>query len=410
MRTEQIKVLPLYGYGNFGSNCTIIGTETQSFILDLGMSFEDEGDKYYEKIARYARQKELKPSFILLTHAHADHVSFILDPVFRRLDLPIYCSTFSKDFLQKRTKKLNINVVEELVPFQVKGFTINPILIEHSCEGTFAFEVTTQKGSRITIIPDHKLETASIIDKFTPKPNLLFIESTNSTEPKRIDSEAVVIKKIENEYDLYSRSANHIFISTFSLCTQRIMKVVELARSENRRLLVAGKSIQYTLKILLETKRIQYDKIIFIKKSLTILDYVRKEDKLIILCSGHQGETNAALPILVDAGAVSSNDLILFLSKQIPETDAIINRNMLLSKIQKARIPFIDNIHCSGHSAMPELTYTLRKIDADLIIPMHGDAKNLGGLLDIVNKNKIPSKLRIIVNNQYVVLKVILKN
>ena len=41
-----------------------------------------------------------------------------------------------------------------------------------------------------------------------------------------------------------------------------------------------------------------------------------------------------------------------------------------------------------------------------MIIPMHGDAKNLGGLVDIVNKKQIPSKVRIILNNQLIKLKI----
>ena len=408
MRTEQIQILPLFGYGNFGSNCTVIGTNNSSFILDLGMSFTDQGSKYYEKIMRGTRAKNLKPTFILLTHAHADHVSFILDSNFKRLGLPIYCSSFSRDFLNKRVKGLDIHVVSELEEFTIQQFTIKPILIQHSCDGTYAFQISTLEGSRITIIPDHKLETASIIKKFKPSPDILLIESTNSTENTRIDSEKVVLERIENEYDLASIGANNIYITTFSLCTRRIMKVVEIAKRESRTLIVAGKSIQYTLKILLDNKQVEYDKIIFLKRSISVLEQVKKANNLMILCSGHQGEPNAALPLLIEAKSITSNDLILFLSKQIPDPEAIINRGSLLSKIAANKIRFIDNIHCSGHSAIPELTYTLKEIAAKMVIPMHGDAKNLGGLVDIINKNKIPSKVRILVNNQYIRLKITL--
>jgi len=406
MIKDEISVFPLFGYGNFGSNLTIIGDSKDSFILDLGMSFDEDGSRYYEKLSRAMKNKNLFPKFILLTHAHADHVSFILDSAFKRLDLPIYCSEFSRAFLEKRTKKLNITVLEELKEVTIETFRVKPILIDHSCEGTYAFEITNNNNSRITIIPDYKLEQVSVLKNFTPKPDLLFIESTNSIEKNRIDSESIVIEKIENEYDLRSISAKNIFFTTFSVCTRRIMKVVEFAKRENRKLLIAGKALQYTVRILLETNRIEYDKLIFVKRATSIAEYTRKEDNLIILCSGHQGEPNAALPILLGEEAIKSNDLILFLSRQIPDPEAIANRTVLLSKLLVNKIPFVDNIHCSGHAAIPELTCTLKSIDANLIIPMHGDAMNLGGLLDIVNKNKISSRVKILVNNQFAIIKI----
>ena len=405
MKTEDIQILPIFGYGNFGSNCTVIGTSEKSFIFDLGMTFDDQGHKYYEKLNRSFKKRDLSPTFILLTHAHADHVSFILDGNFKKLDLPIYCSDFSRRFIEKRTKKLNLIVLTPLEIIEIETFRIKPILIEHSCQGTFAFQVTTPTGTLITIIPDHKLETASIIDNFQIRPNILFLESTNSIEKERIDSEDVVLKRLENEYDLRSKSANNIFITTFSLCTRRIMKIIELAKIDNKKVLIVGKSIQYTLRILLDTQRVDYDKLVFLKRAVSVLDHIRQENNLIVICSGHQGQTNAALPKLLEAEAISSNDLILFLSKQIPDPEAIIKRTELLSNILKAKVPFVDNIHCSGHAAIPELTYTLKKINSELVIPMHGDAKNLGGLVDLINKNKIPSRVRILVNGQYITLK-----
>ena len=85
MIKDEISVFPLFGYGNFGSNLTIIGDSKDSFILDLGMSFDEDGSRYYEKLSRAMKNKNLFPKFILLTHAHADHVSFILDSAFKRL-------------------------------------------------------------------------------------------------------------------------------------------------------------------------------------------------------------------------------------------------------------------------------------------------------------------------------------
>jgi ribonuclease J len=399
--TKQISVFPIYGYGNFGSNCTIIGDQTNSFIIDLGMSFTDKGEDYYNKVVKCYRSKKMKPSFVLLTHVHADHVSFILDPAFKKLNLPIYCSTFSSLFISHRAKGLDIRVLNPEEVVEIDGFKVKPLLIDHSCEETFAYEIEDKKGIKITFLPDHKLEDLSKVKKFTPKPNLLFIETTNSLKSERVDSESVVLSKIENQIELATNIYHNFFFSTFSLCTQRILLVADIAKRLNKKLLVLGKSLQITLKILANQGRIDSSSFISLKQVDNLRNYLAQEGGNVILCSGHQGEPNSALPSIIRNEIITPKDLVLFLSGQIPEPETIANRTALLSSLLSRKITYVDNVHCSGHSSAPELEYSLRLIDPDIVIPMHGDAKNIGGLADIITKKQLRCKTRIIVNGQF---------
>ena len=76
MKCETISV------GSFGVNCSILSRGGDAFIIDPGQEAE--------RIIAELAERNLTPAAILLTHAHFDHITAIVDLQRRFPELPVY--------------------------------------------------------------------------------------------------------------------------------------------------------------------------------------------------------------------------------------------------------------------------------------------------------------------------------
>ena len=85
------------------------------------------------------------------------------------------------------------------------------------------------------------------------------------------------------------------------------------------------------------------------------------EDNLVIVCTGSQGESNAALSRLVNNKnrfiEVFNDDLVIFSSREIPGNEKKISelKNQLLKKKVRIIDSKISKVHVSGHPSKKEL-------------------------------------------------------
>ncbi|WP_053957021.1 MBL fold metallo-hydrolase [Inediibacterium massiliense] len=86
--------------GIYAVNCYILACEEtkKACIIDPG------GDG--EKILKYINDNDLKPQFILLTHAHGDHIGGI-PAIKEKIDLPVYLHEEDEDLFSDANKNLS---------------------------------------------------------------------------------------------------------------------------------------------------------------------------------------------------------------------------------------------------------------------------------------------------------------
>ena len=96
------------------------------------------------------------------------------------------------------------------------------------------------------------------------------------------------------------------------------------------------------------------------------------DDSLVLICTGSQGEHNAALSKLIDENnkniQLNKNDLIIFSSREIPGNEKI---NLLKEKILKKKCVYLDHrmmkVHVSGHPSKNELRKMYEWISPDSV-------------------------------------------
>ena len=77
--------------GEYATNCYIIGDGVDAIIVDPGTDFSP--------IKKYLDRHELTPKFVLITHAHFDHIGSVA--ALKSLGAKVYISETDYDFLRR---------------------------------------------------------------------------------------------------------------------------------------------------------------------------------------------------------------------------------------------------------------------------------------------------------------------
>jgi ribonuclease J len=158
----------------------------------------------------------------------------------------------------------------------------------------------------------------------------------------------------------------------------RLQTLGEVAQASNRRLCVAGRSLDRIirtgqasgyLKNLPET--VDFD---------TAMNLPRGE--VLIVATGGQGEARAALARIADdihSIALEAGDVVLFSSRQIPGNELAIGR--IQNRLAARDITLVTDrqaeIHVSGHPGRPELEALYGWIRPQILLPVHGEVRHM---------------------------------
>ena len=123
------------------------------------------------------------------------------------------------------------------------------------------------------------------------------------------------------------------------------------------------------------------------------------DDKVVVICTGSQGEPRAALSRIADDShpeiSLADGDVVIFSSRQIPGNEKAISRlqNKLLNRGVKIITDQDHHVHVSGHPAHDEVVFMYQTIKPDIAIPVHGEKKHLRANALIAESCQIPQIL-----------------
>jgi ribonuclease J len=107
------------------------------------------------------------------------------------------------------------------------------------------------------------------------------------------------------------------------------------------------------------------------------------KNKILILCTGAQGEPLAALSRIAEGShpklKLDKGDLVVYSSKQIPGTELPIARvqNALAARGIDVITEKQAHVHVSGHPGQPELEAMYEWIRPQMAIPVHGERRHM---------------------------------
>ncbi len=396
--SDELVFVALGGLGEIGMNAYLYGfgpeDRRQWLMVDCGITFpEGEFDPGIDVIlpdVRFIEENRNDLVGLVLTHAHEDHIGAVIE-LWPRLKAPIYATPFTAGMLRSKLAEyggdldLPITVVPLGGRFKAGPFGVELVTLAHSIPEMSALAIRTPLGT-VFHTGDWKLDATPFIGKPLDEGRLsrlgdegvhaLVIDSTNAFREGSSPSETDVAKSLT---EIVKGAKGRVAVTTFSSNVARIKAVAEAAHAANRHLVVAGRALHRVIEVARETGYLpqgfkHYDQDQF--------SYLAR-DEVVLLCTGSQGETRAALARIAEEEhpdiSLAKGDLVIFSSRTIPGNEkgvARIENN--LSRIGCDLLTDGDAlVHVSGHPRRDELRRMYGWIRPQVVVPMHGEARHL---------------------------------
>ncbi len=392
-KTNKLKIIPLGGLGEIGKNITVHEYKDSIVIVDCGMTFpEDEmlGVDIVIPDVSYLIKNKNKIKGLVLTHGHEDHIGAI-PYVLKKIDMPIYGTKLTIGLLANKLKEHNLknidlNVVDYGTNYKLGHFDIEFIKTTHSIPDSAAIALTSPIGTVIQT-GDFKIDFTPIegaemnLNRFAELGNkgvlALLSDSTNVTRPGYTVSERMVGETFR---DLFYKAEGRIIVATFSSNVYRVQQAIEAAESNNRKVILSGRSMINVSTVARELGYLKYKKDTII--DLKDIGNYRK-DEIVLIMTGSQGEPMSALTRISSDEhrqiELMHDDLVLISATPIPGNEKAVSKtvNKLLEKGIEVVYEALDDIHVSGHACQEELKLMHSLVNPKFFLPVHGEIRHL---------------------------------
>ena len=274
--TSKIRITPLGGLGEIGGNITVMETENEAIIIDVGMSFPDEemhGVDILVPDFTYIREIRKKIVAIIITHAHEDHIGAV-PYLFKEMQFPIYATAlplamignkFDEHHLKEHRKYFN-PIVKRQVYKIGNDFEIEWMHMTHSILDSSSLAITTDAGT-IIHTGDFKIDHTPI-DGYTADLHrfahygekgvlCMLSDSTNSYNRDVTPSEISVAPALDR---VFAKAEGRIILSTFSSNVHRVQQAIETGLKYNRKICVIGRSMERNLEVAMQYDYLKFPK------------------------------------------------------------------------------------------------------------------------------------------------------
>jgi ribonuclease J len=394
---KELVFLPLGGTGEIGMNCNLYGFgargKRQWIMVDLGVTFGKHSDPGIDVITpdiSFIEKQKKNLCGLLLTHGHEDHIGAVAH-LWPRLKCPVYATPFTAALVRGKLAEAGLldevplHIIEPDAHLEIGPFVIDYICLTHSIAEPSALAIEVQ-GARILHTGDWKIDPDPVIGKLTEVDRLkalgdagidaIICDSTNVLSPGRSGSEADVGRMLE---DVVCESTGRVVITTFASNVARLTSIAVAAVKSGRHLCLAGRGMHKIYQAARETGYLtQFPEIV----DESDAGYLPPE-KVLICCTGSQGESNAALGRMANGRhphlTLEPGDRVIFSSKMIPgnEAEILALQNQLAQIDVEIISPNGSDIHVSGHPCRDELADMYEWARPRSAIPVHGEHRHL---------------------------------
>lgn len=392
LASGDLKLIPLGGFGEVGRNMMVLEYKEDIIIIDVGLRFREEdmpGVDFIIPNISYLKGKEQNIRGIFITHGHFDHIGAIPYLIEKLGNPPIYATPLARGIILKRHEefphlpKLDIYTVDKtnIQPITLGHFTVEPYHINHNIPDAIGLAIHTPVGMVIhtcdfkfdfTPVGDYPTDL-NVFTKFGEKGVLaLLSDSTGVEQAGSTISESVIMKNLD---EVFKATQGRLIVSTFSSLLSRVQQIIMLAELYGRKVAIEGYSMKSNVEIAREIGYLKMQKgtIIDIKD---VDEY--PHDKIVIICTGAQGESSAALMRIVNREhrfvRLHKNDTVIFSSSVVPGNERTVQFLKDLIARQGAKIFHYKmmDIHASGHAQVEDLKIMISLTKPKYFVPIHG--------------------------------------
>ncbi|WP_425500039.1 ribonuclease J [Parvibaculum sedimenti] len=393
--------LNVYGYGP--------ADDRQWIVVDLGVTFGDERTPGVDLIMpdpTFLEDRRDEIIAIVLTHAHEDHIGAVAH-LWPRLRCPVYATPFTANLVKAKLIEAGIEhqVPLNIVPlgsrFSLGPFDIELVTLTHSIPEPNALAIRTPLGL-VLHTGDWKIDPEPLVGDDMDVKRLkeigdegvraIVCDSTNVFSPGTSGSEADVAKSL---IEVIRQCEQRVAVTTFASNVARLESIAKAAEACDRHVVLVGRAM---FRIVSAARDAGY--LTGLPPFLTEHDigYLPR-DKVLLLCTGSQGEPRAALARIVEDThpniALSEGDTVIFSSRIIPGNESSIFD--LQNRLAERGIRVITEkdhfVHVSGHPCRDELARMYQWIRPEVAVPVHGEARHLAEHAVLARELQVPETI-----------------
>ncbi len=403
--------LPLGGANEIGMNLNVYHLDGKLLIVDCGVGFASDvpGIDMMTPDISFLKANKKNILGIIVTHIHEDHLGSI-QYLWRDLEVPVYASNLAANFLRtkleefKLDKQVPIRLIDSSKDLQIGPFSIEFLGLTHSVPEMKALIIKTPKGN-ILHTGDWKFDPNPVIGEVSEKEKIrewgdqgkflaVICDSTNAISEGHSRSEGDLHKSLK--YLIEGRKGI-VGVTTFASNIARIYTIASIAKEVGRKVVLAGFSLHRIYEV---AKKSGYDFSGFDFISDREIKFHDKKD-LLVICTGCQGEPNAAArKIATDHHPTirfTIGDLMIFSSKIIPGNEKKIFS--LFDAFAKKQIDVMTEkdhfVHVSGHPSQDELKEMYALARPKLAIPVHGEFLHTKAHAELARECGVPRTIQI---------------
>lgn len=394
-KQSPLRIIPLGGLDGIGKNMTAFEYQDDMVLVDAGLMFPDDEQPGVDLILpdyTYVLENEEKLRGIIITHGHEDHTGalpYLLMDLGRKV--PVYSSKLTLGIIEGKLAEHKINSpkfreVKNGSHLNLGSFSIDFFSMTHSIPAALGVYMRTPAGS-VLHTGDFKLDQTPIdgvlpnyqaINRFaTQGIDLLLSDSTNATRPGFTPSESAVGPQLRH---IIKNAPGRVIVASFSSHIHRLQQVCDASVAVGRKVVVTGRSMVTNTKIARELGylRISDNDIV---DAYDIGDI--PDDKIVVLCTGSQGEPMSALARMANGDhkslTITADDTVIISATPVPGNEKSVQS--IINALSKIGCHIFDKsntlVHVSGHGSQEELKLMLAMTKPRYFMPVHGEAVHL---------------------------------
>ncbi|MBT2283126.1 ribonuclease J [Paenibacillus polymyxa] len=389
---DKLMIFALGGVGEIGKNMYVIQYANDIVVVDSGLKFPEEdmlGIDIVIPDISYLTENRDKVRGIILTHGHEDHIGG-LPYVLKHLNVPVYGTRLTLGLVENKLKEANLlGETKRILIDADSEIQLGSVLkasffaTNHSIPDSVGVCVETPEGA-VVHTGDFKFDHTPVNGQYADLQRMaqigsngvlaLLSDSTNAEKPGFTPSEKNVGIVLE---DIFRKASQRVVVATFASNVHRIQQVINAADVTGRKVAVIGRSMVNVVGIASELGYLEIPDGMIIEP-----EEVGKmaADRVVILCTGSQGEPMSALTRMARSTHrkvdILPGDTVIIAATPVPGNEKYVGRTIDELFRLGANVHYSganSGVHVSGHGSQEELKLMLNLMKPKFFMPIHGE-------------------------------------
>jgi ribonuclease J len=406
--------------GGGSKNMILVEYMNDAVIMDCGndLGVDLPGINYAIADTAYLEQIKSKLKAYIITHGHLDHIGG-LPHIVPKFPAPIYGSRFSISRVEEIFENFGLPMPEG---FELKTVTMNEdtherlkigeffaelVRITHSIPGSTCIVLDTPVG-RIINTGDFRLDPNPLDHERSDIERLkelgdegvlaLLSESTTTERLGRTPSESTIEQSF---IDIMQHAPGRIFVGLFSTNMNRVQMIVNAAVHNNKKVAMDGRSMVSTLEMAVRHGFVKIPKGTFVPIASSA---GLKDEDLVVICTGSQGEPSSALQRMSNGEhkhiKLKDQDTVVLSSTPIPYSgndgniramvDDLFKKGVHVFRHETHDLDGVGPLHVSGHASRDEYADMINTTKPKFFLPIYGDFTAKRYHVDLAVEQGIP--------------------